>query len=89
MNEEKKALLERARKKVDRANKFRLAFLFIAVVALVFIYFGNKFWEGIVWYDNIVARLYIFLFGDILLMVIATFAKLFFVTKYNKIVKSM
>lgn len=89
MSEEKKVLLEKARKKVDMANKCRLAFLFVAVLGLLFVYFGNKFWEGIAWYDHTVARLYLFLFGDILLMVIATFVKLFFVTRYNKIVKSM
>lgn len=89
IREEKKTALEKARKKVDIANKFRLAFLFIAVIGLVFIYFGNKFWEGIAWYDNTVARLYLFLFVDIFLMLISTFVKFFFVTRYNKIVKSM
>lgn len=89
ISEEKKIALAKARKKVDVANKFRLAFLFIAVVGLVFIYFGNKFWEGIAWYDNTVARLYMFLFFDILLMLISTFVKFFFVTRYNKVVKSM
>lgn len=89
IDQEKKALLEQARKKVDKANKFRLAFLFIAVIGLVFIYFGNKMWDGMAWYDNAVANLYLVLFGDIFLMLIATIVKIIFVTKYNKVVKNL
>lgn len=87
-NTEKEALAK-ARKKVDIANKCRLAFLFIAVIVLLFIYFGNKVWEGIGWYDNTVFYLYNFLFMDIFLMLIATLIKIFFATRYNKIVKRL
>lgn len=89
LTEEQKELLVRAKKPVDRADKFRLVFLFIAVVALVFIFFGNKAWEGILWYDTIVQRLYQFLLWDIVCMLISTFVKLFYVAKYNQVVKQI
>lgn len=89
MNEEKKTRLEKERKRVDIANKCRLAFLFLAVLGLLFIYFGNKIWEGIPWYDNTVEHLYLFLFADIFLTFLSTMVKFFFVTRYNKTVKSL
>lgn len=87
LTEEQKELLIRAKKPVDAADKFRLTFLFIAVVALVFIFFGNKAWEGIGWYDNIVQHLYQFLLWDIVCMLTSTFVKLFFAAKYNQVLK--
>lgn len=45
MTEEKKQKLTAARAKVDKANKWRLTFLFIAVLFLLFIFFGGKFFE--------------------------------------------
>ena len=44
LSKEQMETAARARKPVDTANKFRLGFLFIGVVALLFIYFGNKLW---------------------------------------------
>lgn len=89
LTKEQLELVAKAKKPVDIANKFRLAFLFIAVTVLVFLFFGNKLWEGITWYETLVQRLYGFLLWDILLMLIATFVKLFFITRYNKIVKTI
>lgn len=89
LTKEQLELLAKAKKPVDIANKFRLAFLFIAVTALVFIFFGNKLWEEITWYDALVQRLYGFLLWDIALMLAATFTKAFFITRYNKIVKTI
>lgn len=89
MDEDKKLQLEKAKKKVDTANKCRLTFLFIAVIGLVFIYFGNKIWDGISWYDQTVAHLYIALFADIFLMLVSTLIKFYLVMRYNRIVKSL
>lgn len=87
--EEKKERLEKARKRIDLVNRARLAFLFIAVVFLVFIYFGNKIWEGTGWYDSLVTGFYSFLLWDILFMFTATVAKLILAIRYNKMVKGL
>ena len=44
LTEEEKAIVAKAKKPVDVMNKIRLFFMFIAVVLLVFIYFGRKLW---------------------------------------------
>lgn len=89
LTEEQKALVAKAKRPMDIANKCRLACLFIAILFLLFIYFGGKFWEGVAWYEQAVQKIYSFLLWDILLMLIATFVKFFFVTKYNRVVKNL
>lgn len=89
MNDTEKQQLEKMRKKIDRANKIRLALIFIAVVLLVIIYFGNKFFTGVAWYDRFVQNSYVFLLFDIFAMLIAIFAKIGFTIRYNKYVKKV
>ena len=67
---DKKEELQNLIRKIETANGFRLIFLFVGVLLLLFLYFGDKFFGG-----------------DIILMVIATFVKLFFTAKYNNLVK--
>lgn len=87
MNEIEKQQLEKMRKRIDKANKVRLALIFIAVVLLVVIYFGNKFFTGVAWYDGFVQNSYVFLLFDIFAMLIAIFVKIGFTVRYNKYVK--
>lgn len=89
MNDTEKQQLEKMRKKIDRANKIRLALIFIAVVLLVIIYFGNKFFTGVAWYDRFVQNSYVFLLFDIFAMLITIFAKIGFTIRYNKYVKKV
>ncbi len=89
LTEEEKAIVEKAKKPIDVANKFRLAFLFVGVLVLLFIYFGNKVWEGIAWYDSAVNHLYQFLLWDILLMLLSTVLKVGLTARYNSIVKKL
>lgn len=89
LTEEEKAIVAKAKKPVDVMNKIRLFFMFIAVVLLVFIYFGRKLWEGIAWFDYLVSGMYQFLLWDILLMLLATFIKFGLAVRYNKIVKKI
>lgn len=86
---EQQEKVAKAKRPMEIANKFRLFFLFIAVLALLFIYFGAKFWEGIGWFENARQVLYYFLSWDVLLMLLATFIKFFFVTRYNNVVKNL
>lgn len=86
---EQKSRLDKAKRPMEIANSFRLFFLLVAVILLVFVYFGGKIWTGAAWYDNAVQSIYNFLLWDILLMLISTFAKFFFVAKYNKVVRNL
>lgn len=87
--EEEKKKLEKAKKRMERINKCRLFFMFVAVVLLLFIFWGGKVWEEAQWFLDIRQKIYDFLLYDILLLVIATFAKLFAVMRYNRIVKKL
>ncbi len=87
--EEEKKKLEKAKRRVERINKCRLFFMFVALVLLLFIFWGGKIWEEAQWFLDIRQKLYNFLWYDIVLLVIATFAKLFAVMRYNSLVKKL
>ncbi len=88
ITEDKKEKLILIKKKIDMANKWRLAFLFIAVVVLVFIYFGDKFFEGVPLYESI-STVAMYIAGwDVCFMLMATFVKLGYTVKYNNNVKN-
>ena len=89
LSKEQREKVAKAKRPMEIANSFRLFFLFVAVILLVFVYFGGKIWTGVAWYDNAVQSIYSFLLWDILLMLLSTFIKFFFVTRYNKVVKHL
>lgn len=84
---EKKEQLDNMIRKIETANGFRLIFLFIGVLLLLFLYFGDKFWGGSAWFATASGVVFRIAEWDIILMVIATFVKLFFTAKYNQLVK--
>ncbi len=86
---EKKQKIEKAKKCVDAVNKARLLFMFIAIVLLLFIFWGGKVWEETEWFVNIRQKLYNFLWYDIVMMVIFTFSKLICIMRYNRLVRKM
>lgn len=77
----------KAKRRIDVLNKWRLAFLFIAILGLLFVFWGGKLWEGAQWFEDARQSVYNFLWYDVVLLVIITFAKLFATMKYNGIVK--
>lgn len=89
MEEEKKRKMEKAKKRMDLINRFRLLFLFTAIVLLLFIFWGGKAWEDVQWFIDIRQKLYNFLWYDIVLLVIATFAKLISAVRYNSTVRKL
>lgn len=89
MEEEKKQKIEKAKKRMNLINKLRLIFMFVAIVLLLFIFWGGKAWEEAEWFIGIRQKLYNFLWYDIVLLVIATFAKLFSAMRYNAAVKKL
>ena len=89
MTEVKKEKLQVLKHRMDITNKFRLIFLFIGVVFLVFIYFGNKIWDSYQIYIFF-RRIALFITGwDLFFMVISTFTKLIFTIQYNKTIKQI
>lgn len=70
-------------------NKIRLVFMFVAIVLLLFIFWGGKVWEEAQWFIDIRQKLYNFLWYDIVLLVLATFAKLFSAMRYNSTVRKL
>ncbi|MBO5292695.1 MAG: hypothetical protein J6B10_05890 [Lachnospiraceae bacterium] len=89
MDEEKKEALAALKRKLDFANKLRLAFMFIALVLLVLIFWGNKMFEGQAWFESFTQRSYVIATWDLLFMLIASVAKLMLAVRYNKLVKKM
>ena len=89
MIEEKKTKVQDIMHKIELANKFRLASLFIGVVFLVILYFGNKWWDEVAFYQSF-RSIALFICGwDLIFMVISTFTKLFFTVQYNKAIKQI
>lgn len=89
MEEEKKQKMEKAKRRMDIINKCRLLFMFVAIVLLLFIFWGGKAWKDAQWFMDIRQKLYNFLWYDIVLLLIATFAKLFSAMRYNRIVRKL
>lgn len=87
--EEKKKRLALLRKKLDFVNKLRLAFLFIALILVLLIFWGNKLFDGQAWYAAFTQKSYAIAFWDLLFMLIASFTKLWIAMRYNHIAKTM
>lgn len=86
---EQREKVAKAKFPMELANALRLLFIVVAVIGLLFIFFGGKLWEGIAWFESAKQSVYSFLLWDIFLMLIATFAKFFFVARYNHVVKNL
>lgn len=89
MEEEKKQKFEKAKRRMERLDKWRLCFMFIAILLLLFIFWGGKVWEEAQWFIDIRQKLYNFLWYDIVLLMIMSFAKLFSAMLYNDAVRKL
>ncbi len=89
MEEKKKEKLERAKKRMERFQKARLFFLFVAIVLLLFLFWGGKAWEEKQWFIDVRQKLYHFLWYDIVLLFLSTVAKLFAAMGYNRAVRKL
>ena len=81
------AILEKAKRPVIIANRFRLFFLFASVVLVIAIYLIDKFGAGTGGYEKLSAWLYLFLLLDIVLMLLSVFIKIGCAVRYNHILK--
>ena len=50
-NEKEQKLLD-AKGKIELANGFRLIFLFTAIVLILFLFFGSKWFDGMEWFAS-------------------------------------
>ena len=89
LSPEDREKVAKAKFPMEIANGFRLLFLFVAILGLLFVFFGGKLWEEAAWFISARAHVYNFLLWDVLLLLIATFLKTFFVAKYNHVVKNL
>ncbi|MCM1388623.1 MAG: hypothetical protein NC231_14950 [Bacillus sp. (in: Bacteria)] len=89
MTDQEKEIVAKASVPMSIANGFRILFMLIALFLLLFIFFGNKLWEGAAWYEAFLQKAYSFLLWDILFMFISTILKMIFTVRYNHIVKNM
>ena len=56
---------------------------------VLFLFFGNKLWEGAAWYEAFRGRAYGFLLWDIALMLLCSILRIVFTARYNRIVKNL
>ncbi|MCM1143909.1 MAG: hypothetical protein NC318_02780 [Blautia sp.] len=89
MTNQEKEIVKKASVPMSIANGFRILFMIIALLLLLFLFFGNKVFQGAAWYEAFIGHAYLFLFWDILLMFLSTLAKLIFTARYNHIVKKL
>jgi hypothetical protein len=89
MTEEQKEIVAKASVPMTIANGFRWFFLIVALLLVLVIFFGNKLWEGVAWYEAFVGKAYVFLMWDILLMLLSNIIRIAFTARYNGIVKKL
>ena len=89
MTEQEKEIVAKASVPMTVANGFRWLFMIIALLIVLFLFFGNKIWEGAAWYDAFSAKAYSFLLWDIALMLLSTILRIMFAARYNRIVKNL
>lgn len=89
MTEQEKEIVAKASVPMTVANVFRWIFLVIALLIVLFLFAGNKLWEGAAWYTAFTGRAYSFLLWDILLMLISNIVRIIFTARYNRIVKRL
>lgn len=79
--------LEKALKRVKLADRIRIALVIIALLFVLFLFYGDKIVGDAGWYISFKALTYEILFFLILLMLLSTMLKMAFVAKYNALVK--
>lgn len=89
MTDQEKEIVAKASVPMTIANGFRWLFLVIALLLLLFLFFGNKLWQGAAWYDAFISKAYAFLLWDILLMLLSSILRIIFTARYNRIVKNL
>ncbi len=86
-NPDKKERLAQARRRVERAERWRLAFLMIVLLFLLFLYFGGKAAAGAPWFEAARRTIYWITGWDLIAVLVSTLVQLRFTYQYNHILK--
>lgn len=89
MTQQEKEIVAKASVPMTVANGLRWFFMIIALLLVLFLFFGNKLWEGAAWYEAFMGRAYGFLLWDIALMLLCSILRIVFTSRYNRIVKNL
>ena len=89
MTQQEKEIVAKASVPMTVANGLRWFFMIIALLLVLFLFFGNKLWEGAAWYEAFMGRAYGFLLWDIALMLLCSILRLVFTARYHRIVKNL
>ena len=80
--------LNKTLKKIKILDRMRIFSLLFSLLFVLFIFYGNKFASEMNWYLQSRVIIYNLLFFIVLIMLIVTFLKLYFVAKYNNLIKN-
>ena len=89
MTQQEKEIVAKASVPMTVANGLRWFFMIIALFLVLFLFFGNKLWEGAAWYEAFRGRAYGFLLWDIALMLLCSIMRIVFTDRYNRIVNNL
>lgn len=81
------AEIDKALKRVKIADKCRIGLVFIALLFVLFLFYGEKIVGDALWYITFKGFTYEILFFLILLMLLSSLLKIALVAKYNALVK--
>lgn len=79
--------LDRAMRRIRLADKFRLVFLFLSLLMLLYVFYGDKFAGEAAWFEGSRQVIYNILFYVVAAMLLMTLLKIFLVSRYNALVK--
>lgn len=84
---EEQQKMDKLLNRVKTADRFRLFFLFTALLLVLFLFYGDKFMNETVWFVQSKQTIYDILFYDVICMLISTLVKMKVATSYNRLVK--
>lgn len=87
MNEQQKAELEKVDKKIKLLQNLRLGILFVALLDVLVIFYGDKFAEGAAWLMYFKAYSYNILGVAIFIILVTIIIRMVLVAKHNHIVR--
>lgn len=79
--------LMKAMRRVKIADRIRLVFLFVALLLVLFLFYGNKFAMETSWYPQSRGVVYSVLSLAVIIMLGATLLKMLFAAAYNRLLK--
>jgi uncharacterized membrane protein YidH (DUF202 family) len=79
--------LQKAFRKVKLAENLRMLLLFLCLLIVLFLFYGDKFWGEAEWFQSTKLPLYNVLFFVVIIMFVLSVVRIFLVKSYNSLVK--